>query len=767
MTERLHLSPKHRAVIESLLREHLPGVEVWAHGSRVNGRSHDGSDLDLVLRGSGLQEIPVGLVADFEEAVRDSSIPFLVKARDWARLPERFHREIERGYVVLVGKVEQDQLAAPVETVYGRFPSGFLEGRLANLCDSDGGIQTGPFGSQLHQEDYVSVGTPIVTVEHLGENRILHRNLPCVSDYDRDRLSKYALRRGDVVFSRVGSVDRRALVREPEEGWLFSGRCLRVRPDSAKIDSRYLSYFFGLSTFQAHIRSIAVGATMPSLNTQLLSDVTIFYPPLPEQRAIAHILGTLDDKIELNRRMNETLEAMARALFKSWFVDFDPVRAKAALRNHAAHHSPDPITPPLRGSRGDKGASPQASRRGETGAPPPPRPWSDIKRQYTSKALQHAQAMRQSQTNAEGLLWYYLRNKQLGGYKFRRQQPIGPYIADFACLPEKLLIELDGGQHADPNAPDEQRDRFLQQQGYRVLRFWNHEVFADCFGVLESIYAALTHHPPLEGGSKDASLSGRGSPPPLQPAPDGLASATPPQGGSDWSVDRARAYLDSMDPDIAALFPDRFVDSELGEIPAGWEVGILDDIVELHSGGTPRTSVPDYWDGDIPWYTAKDAPALSDVFVLATERKITQAGVENSAAKILPAGTTIITARGTVGRLACLGIPMAMNQTCYGIRGADGYPEFFIYWSIRTVVDELQRRTHGTIFDTITRQTFKLVETTVVPVEVTRAFEVVVKPVMERILKNMDASGKVAALRDALLPKLVSGKVVVGKHCPH
>ena len=178
--------------------------------------------------------------------------------------------------------------------------------------------------------------------------------------------------------------------------------------------------------------------------------------------------------------------------------------------------------------------------------------------------------MRQNQTNAEGLLWYYLRNKQLGGYKFRRQQPIGPYIADFACLPEKLLIELDGGQHADPNAPDAQRGRFLQQQGYRVLRFWNHEVFADCFGVLESIYAALTHHPPLEGGSKDASLSGRGSPPPRQPAPDGLASATPPQGGSDWSVDRARAYLDSMDPDIAALFPDRFVDSELGEIPAGW-----------------------------------------------------------------------------------------------------------------------------------------------------------------------------------------------------
>ena len=487
--------------------------------------------------------------------------------------------------------------------------------------------------------------------------------------------------------------------------------------------------------YRHEVLASATGTTVKHTSPGRIKQFRFPLPPLPEQRAIAHILGTLDDKIELNRRMNETLEAMARALFKSWFVDFDPVRAKAALRNHA------PITPPLRGSRGDKGASPQASRWGESGATQPPRPWPDIKRQYAPKTLQHAQTLRQNQTNAEGLLWHYLRNKQLGGYKFRRQQPIGPYIADFACLPEKLLIELDGGQHAEPNAPDEQRDRFLRQQGYRVLRFWNHEVFADCFGVLERVYETLA------------------GPPPHQPAPDGLASATPPQGGSDWSVDRARAYLDSMDPEIAALFPDRFVDSELGEIPAGWEVGVLDDMVELLSGGTPRTSVPNYWDGDIPWYTAKDAPALSDVFVLATERTITQAGVENSAAKILSARTTIITARGTVGRLACLGIPMAINQTCYGIRGADCYPDFFTYWSVRTVVDELQRRTHGTIFDTITRQTFRLVETALVPVALAQGFEVMVKPMMERILENLNESRALAALRDALLPKLVSGEL--------
>lgn len=100
--DRLHLSPKHRKKLEALLCAHLPGIEVWAYGSRVNGESHDGSDLDLVLRAPDMQEVPAGPLADFTEALHDSTLPFLIEARDWARLPERFHREIEREYVVLV-----------------------------------------------------------------------------------------------------------------------------------------------------------------------------------------------------------------------------------------------------------------------------------------------------------------------------------------------------------------------------------------------------------------------------------------------------------------------------------------------------------------------------------------------------------------------------------------------------------------------------------------------------------------------------------------
>ena len=184
-------------------------------------------------------------------------------------------------------------------------------------------VQTGPFGSQLHQADYVQEGTPIITVEHLGENRILHTNLPLVSDADKERLKKYWLKEGDIVFSRVGSVDRRAYVKKEEEGWLFSGRCLRVRPKE-NTDGKYLSYFFGLEDFKRKIRGIAVGATMPSLNTSIMTDIEVELPEdLRTQTKVAEILSSLDDKIELNLKINQVLEITAKTIFEEWFVNFN------------------------------------------------------------------------------------------------------------------------------------------------------------------------------------------------------------------------------------------------------------------------------------------------------------------------------------------------------------------------------------------------------------------------------------------------------------
>ena len=186
-------------------------------------------------------------------------------------------------------------------------------------------VRTGPFGSQLHNEDYVSTGTPIVTVEHLGNRRFSKQNLPLVSDDDKKRLSKYLLQEGDIVFSRVGSVDRCSYVTSAENDWLFSGRCLRVRCGN-NCHPLFLYYYFCKESVKQYIKSIAVGATMPSINTKLMAEIPILLPKLEEQRCIADILSSFDDKIELNRRINDNLEQQAQALFKAWFVDFEPFR---------------------------------------------------------------------------------------------------------------------------------------------------------------------------------------------------------------------------------------------------------------------------------------------------------------------------------------------------------------------------------------------------------------------------------------------------------
>lgn len=182
-------------------------------------------------------------------------------------------------------------------------------------------VQTGPFGSQLHKEDYVEAGTPIVTVEHLGQRRFSTQNLPRVKDCDRDRLSKYTLKTGDLVFSRVGSVDRISFVTDDENGWMFSGRCLRLRV-FGEIDALWLYYFFCLEQTKQFVRNIAVGATMPSINTKLLSEVPVSYPEnIADQRKIASILSLIDDKIELNSTINHNLQQQAFVLFDSLFTN--------------------------------------------------------------------------------------------------------------------------------------------------------------------------------------------------------------------------------------------------------------------------------------------------------------------------------------------------------------------------------------------------------------------------------------------------------------
>ena len=186
-------------------------------------------------------------------------------------------------------------LSEEVPVVYKRTEVGVIpEEWRVEAISSVADVKTGPFGSTLHERDYVDDGTPIITVEHLSEHGIIHHDLPLVSDTDRSRLKGYGLRAGDIVFSRVGSVDRNSLVSKKEDGWLFSGRLLRVRTLDSTIHPSYLSYHFHSEPFKRRVRGVAVGQTMASLNTQILKAVVVVLPTPAEQRAIAEALSDVD-----------------------------------------------------------------------------------------------------------------------------------------------------------------------------------------------------------------------------------------------------------------------------------------------------------------------------------------------------------------------------------------------------------------------------------------------------------------------------------------
>ena len=194
---------------------------------------------------------------------------------------------------------------------------------LGDLCAEGGGrIQTGPFGSQLHASDYVNSGIPSVMPQNIGDNVIDDSGIARITESDAERLSKYRLRPGDIVYSRRGDVEKRALVRQANDGWLCGTGCLRVSfGENSPHDPAFISYLLGTADSREWIVRHAVGATMPNLNTAILSGVPVSVPEPAEQRAIAEVLGALDDKIAANTKLIETTNRLARLVYTSMLSD--------------------------------------------------------------------------------------------------------------------------------------------------------------------------------------------------------------------------------------------------------------------------------------------------------------------------------------------------------------------------------------------------------------------------------------------------------------
>ena len=522
----LDLAAVHRATILLLLEEHLPGVTVWAYGSRVQGTSHRHSDLDLVVFATPEQG---PRIADLREAFEESDLPFRVDLFVWDEVPVSFRERIAAEHAVLVNPDHSR--------------GEWLDCTLAEVCSA---IDYGLTASASNQAS----GPRFLRITDIVSGQIDWTSVPHVP-VEGITAEKYRLHHGDVVLARTGaSTGASAYVKSPPHA-VFASYLVRLRARPG-IEGRFLAYYLKSDQFRQYIRGVLGDkSAQPNASASTMTAAPLRAPTDPtEQRAIAGVLGALDDRIDLNRRMNETLEAMARALFKSWFVDFDPVRAKMEGR--------------------------------------------------------------------------------------------------------------------DPELP----------------------------------------------------------------------------------------------PKIADLFPDRLVESEVGEIPEGWEVSEIGKEVDAVGGATPSTNEPTYWSGGRHhWVTPRDLSKLVSLVLLETDRKITDAGVEKISSGLLPVGTVLLSSRAPIGYLAVAAVPTAINQGFIAMicrkRLSDLYVLFWCYENL----DHIKGISGGSTFAEISKRVFRPIPVVVPPKRVLEAYEGVSRSLYDQIVSNARKRALLSAWRDTLLPRLVSGAV--------
>lgn len=311
-TPLIDIHPDHWEIVRSILHKHVPQYEVWAFGSRAKWTAKEFSDLDLAIITG--QPMSLDVSASLSEDFSESDLPWKVDIVDWATTSESFRKIIEKDKVV----VQEGERSSGMANEIRPFGELFAEGTRNGL--------TRPKAVRGAGVKMVNMGE-LFTHPRL-RNAVMDR-VP-LSDSEAQ---KFLLKEGDLLFARQSLVlegaGKCSIFLSDDEPVTFESHVTRVRLDKSKADPRFYFYYLQSHHGKSAIRSIVEqGAGASGIRGSDLQNLEVLWMPPPEQRAIAHILGTLDDKIELNRKQNETLEAMARALFKAWFVDFEPVRAK-------------------------------------------------------------------------------------------------------------------------------------------------------------------------------------------------------------------------------------------------------------------------------------------------------------------------------------------------------------------------------------------------------------------------------------------------------
>ena len=203
------------------------------------------------------------------------------------------------------------------------------------------------------------------------------------------------------------------------------------------------------------------------------------------------------------------------------------------------------------------------------------------------------------------------------------------------------------------------------------------------------------------------------------------------------------------------------VETELGEMPAGWRVVLFDEIVEVRGGSTPKTDNPTYWNGNIPWITPKDLTTSDRTHFSKTTRFITQAGLESISKNLLPVGTILLSSRAPIGYVAINDVPMATNQGFINIICSDKINNLFLYYWLKFNKELLLSFSNGTTFQELSKSSFKKIKLILPNQTQMNLFNKIISPLDLQIANNHDEIEKISIIRDALLPKLMSGEIRV------
>lgn len=311
----IDLNPKYLKTVQYILAEHVPEYEIRAFGSRVKWTSNDYSDLDIAVVGS--KPLTPRQKRILTDAFDESNLPIRVDIVDWQTAPERFRQVILEKYVT----IQKPKINYEIEEENGtqdRFKKD--EWKIMKFGDCATLIRDSVSPSKLGD-------TPYIGLEHIGQNTLYLIGQGKASAVTS---TKSRFKQNDILFGKLNCHFRK-VVKAP-----FDGICstdIWVTRAKVGVDQNFLFYCMASQEFIDYANSGAEGTTLPRAKWEWVSRYKVPLPPLPIQQHIVRILSSFDDKIQLNRQMNETLEETASAIFKSWFVDFDPVYAKLEGKN--------------------------------------------------------------------------------------------------------------------------------------------------------------------------------------------------------------------------------------------------------------------------------------------------------------------------------------------------------------------------------------------------------------------------------------------------